>query len=82
MQISLRSHVIAGVAALGATAIAITPITQPDLLPSVQRAAASIELSGFDSPFTPISQVVEDVNTNILSNAVFGPPYSTIPPSR
>ena len=78
MQISLRSHVIAGVAALGATAIAITPITQPDLLPSAQRAAASIELSSFDSPFTAISQVVEDVNTDILSNALFDKPYTTI----
>ena len=79
MQISLRSHMIAGVAALGATAIAITPITQPDLLPSAQRAAASIELSSFDSPFTAISQVVEDINTNILSNAEFGAPWTTDP---
>ena len=31
MHISLRSHMIAGVAALGATAIAITPITQPEV---------------------------------------------------
>ena len=79
MHVALRSHMIAGVAALGATAIAITPITQPDLLPSVQRAAASIELSGFDSPFTAISQVVEDINTNILSNAEFGAPWTTDP---
>jgi hypothetical protein len=71
---------IAGVAALGATAIAITPITQPDLLPSAQRAAASIELSSFDSPITAISQVVEDVNTNIFSNATgFGNPWDTDP---
>lgn len=79
MQITLRSHMIAGVAALGATAIAITPIIQPDLLPSVQRAAASIELSSFDSPVTAISQVVEDINTNILSNAVFGAPWTNDP---
>lgn len=79
MQIALRSHMIAGVAALGATAMVITPITQPDLLPSVQRAAASIELSSFDSPFTAISQVVEDINTNIFSNAPFGAPWTNVP---
>ena len=32
MQLSLRSHMIAGVAALGVTAIAITPIAQPTLV--------------------------------------------------
>lgn len=77
MQISLRSHMIAGVAAIGATAIAITPITQPDLLPSVQRATASIELTAsVANPLIAIGGVIQDVNTDIFNNAEIGAPWS------
>ncbi len=69
MQISLRSQMVAGVAALGATAVAITPIVQPDLLPSTQRVAAAFELAAFRNPITAIGSVIQDINTDIFNNA-------------
>ena len=36
MNISLRSQMTAGVAALSAAVVAVAPITQPDLLPSAE----------------------------------------------
>ena len=53
MQISLRSQLIAGTAAVvGASAIAMTPVTAAHIsLPSVQvPSAAQVVLAGFDSP--------------------------------
>ncbi len=58
MNVSLRSQMTAGVAALGAAVVAVAPITQPDLLPSVQRVAASVELSAFSNPVIAISDTV------------------------
>jgi hypothetical protein len=55
MNVSLRSQMTAGVAALGAAVVAVAPITQPDLLPSVQRVAASVELSAFSNPVIAIT---------------------------
>jgi hypothetical protein len=55
MNVSLRSQMTAGVAALGAAVVAVAPITQPDLLPSAQRVAAAIELSAFSNPITAIT---------------------------
>lgn len=54
MQLSLRSQLIAGVAALSATAVAIAPIAQPDLLASPQRVSAAIQLSAFANPVTEL----------------------------
>jgi hypothetical protein len=54
MQLSLRSQMIAGVAAIGATAIAVTPIAQPDLLATPQRVSAAIQLSAFANPVTEL----------------------------
>lgn len=68
MQISLRSQLVAGVAALGATAIAITPITQPDLLPSLQRVSADVQLV-VANPINAIGGVIQDVNTDIFNQA-------------
>lgn len=45
MEISLRSHLAAGIAVAGAAAIAVTPIIHPDALPSVQRVSADIALA-------------------------------------
>lgn len=69
MNVSLRSQMVAGVAAFGAAAVAIAPITQPDLLPSTQRVAASVELSALLNPLTAIGAVIADVNTDIFSQA-------------
>jgi hypothetical protein len=46
----LRSQLIAGVAALSATAVAVAPIAQPDLLASPQQVSAAIQLSAFANP--------------------------------
>jgi hypothetical protein len=71
MNTSLRSQITAGVAALGAAVVAAVPITQPDLLPSAQRVAASIELTAFSNPITAITDVVFDVGAFILDQSGF-----------
>jgi hypothetical protein len=50
VQLSLRSQLTAGVAALSATAVAVAPIAQPDLLASPQQVSAAIQLSAFANP--------------------------------
>ena len=55
MNISLRSQMTAGVAALSAAVVAVAPITQPDLLPSAERIAAAIQLSAFSNPVVAIT---------------------------
>ncbi len=55
MHISLRTHLVAGTAAFGVTAIVLTPITQPDLSSAVQgmqSSIADVTLSGLHSPLT------------------------------
>ena len=57
MQISLRSQLIAGTAAVvGASAIAMTPVTATPLnLPTIKvPSAAQIALAGFDSPISEL----------------------------
>ena len=54
VQLSLRSQLIAGVAALSATAVAVAPIAQPDLLASPQQVSAAIQLSAFANPVTEL----------------------------
>ena len=54
MQLSLRSQLIAGAAALSATAVTVAPIAQPDLLASPQQVAAAIQLSAFANPVTEL----------------------------
>jgi len=69
MHVSIRSHLIAGTAAVvGAGAIAMTPVTAAHLnLPTVQvPSAAAVSLAGFDSPITEL------INTlNLLPNLLF-----------
>ena len=54
VQLSLRSQLIAGVAALSATAVAVAPIAQPDLLASPQQVSAAIQLSAFANPVSEL----------------------------
>jgi len=54
MQLSLRSQLTAGLAAFGATTLALTPIAQPDVLPSVERVSAAVQLSAFANPVTAL----------------------------
>lgn len=72
MQISLRSHLIAGTAAVvGASAIAMTPVVaQHDLaLPAIQSPAASVavQLAGYDSPISELFRSLGQAN-----NFIFG----------
>ena len=66
MNVSLRSQMTAGVAALGAAVVAVTPITQPDLLPSMQRVAAAVELSAFSNPIIAITDTISFATGYIL----------------
>ena len=72
MQISLRSHMIAGTTALvGATAIAMTPIAPAVSLPSLSVTKAAVALSAFDSPLAQLSTTFALANqylTNDTSN--------------
>lgn len=83
MNISMRSQLTAGAALLGATAIAITPITQPGVLTSAenaaQRVAAAVSLTSLVNPVNAIAEVVEDANTNIFYNDGWGAPWNAIP---
>ncbi|MGI9164335.1 MAG: hypothetical protein ACR2JI_15635, partial [Mycobacterium sp.] len=55
MQISLRSHMIAGTTALvGATAIAMTPIAPAVSLPALSPTKAAVELSALSNPITAV----------------------------
>jgi hypothetical protein len=72
MNVSLRSQMTAGIAALGAAVVTVAPITQPDLLPSAQRVAAAIELSAFSNPVTAITDNIFFAAESILSqNPIF-----------
>jgi len=86
VQISLRSQLIASIAALSVTATVITPITPSDVMPSIQQVSTSYQLSALANPITAIAGVVEFLNYQILSgqplNAdpaayVFADPYWT-----
>ncbi len=80
MQISLRSQMVAGVAAVGATAIALTPIAQPDLTPALQRVSAAVQLSALDlaNPITALAGVAENLSASIFSQAPLLDPYSDL----
>ena len=72
MAISLRSHLIASVAFVGAATIALTPIAQPEVMPSLQRSSAAYQLSALANPITAIAGVVEFLNYQILSGEALG----------
>lgn len=72
MQISLRSHMIAGTAAVvGASAIALTPVVaQHEMLPNIQvpsAAALEVSLAGFDSPISELFKTVAQATNFIFS---------------
>ena len=70
MQISLRSQMVAGVATIGAAAMVVAPIAQPDLLPSMQRVSSAVELAAFNNPITALAfSAYYAIGDNILSQA-------------
>ncbi len=86
MQISLRSQMIAGTAAIvGASAIALTPVVaQHEMLPNIQipSTSAAVALAGFDSPVTELIGSLGLVNTYLFSSASAGFPdvtYGLVP---
>ena len=66
MQLSLRSQLTAGVAALSATAVAVAPIAQPDLLASPQQVSAAVQLSAFANPVTELLGTLALISENIF----------------
>ena len=73
MQISLRSQLVAGTAAIvGASAIAMTPVMGAQLsLPSVQvPSAAAVTLTGLDSPISELLGTFELSNNYLLSGSL------------
>ena len=72
MHISLRSHLIAGIAAVvGTSAIAMTPALGAQVsLPSIAAPPlAKVALVGLDSPLTEILATVAVVNNDIFNGA-------------
>lgn len=70
MNVSLRSHLAAGVAALGVTAVAIVPIAaQQDLLPSTQGAA--VQLASLANPVAAVLGSLGEVNHYIFDQYTF-----------
>jgi len=72
VQISLRSHLIAGTAAVvGAGAIAINPVMGAQLsLPSINvPAAAQVALAAFDSPLAQLFATLDLANDYLLDSA-------------
>jgi len=70
---SVRTHLVAGTAALGVTAIVITPIIQPDVSAVAQHMRSSIPgvaLAGWNSPLT------EAFNSAILATNYLLSPLS------
>ena len=71
MNVSLRSQMVAGVAALGATAVAIVPIAQQEVLPSMQRAAAAVQLTGLANPVGSVLGSLGEVNSYLFDTYTF-----------
>lgn len=69
MQLSIRAQLIAGVATVGAAAMVVTPIAQPDLLPSTQRVSTAVQLSAFDNPVTVLLATLADTSASIFDQA-------------
>lgn len=74
MQISLRSHLVAGVAAVvGAGVVTIAPAAQMPALPST----AAVALAGFDNPIEEIIGTVELVQNYLLAGYYNGADFPT-----
>ncbi len=65
MNVSIRSQLVAGVVALGASAVVIAPIAQPDLAPAVKGMNA-VQLAAWANPITAIGGVIADAGTDLF----------------
>lgn len=64
MEISIRSHLAAGVAFAGVAAIAVIPVVQPEVAQSLRRVTTDVQLTWVN----PVSELVASLNlgTNYL----------------
>jgi hypothetical protein len=91
VQISLRSHLIAGTAAVvGASAIAMTPVMGAQLsLPAINvPTVAKVTLAGLDSPLSELlgsvilgGQLLFNTSQDVTDNDLWGPTAFQIPTS-
>lgn len=81
MNVSLRSQMVAGVAALGATAVAIVPIAQQAALPSVQNTVAAVQLTALANPVAAVLASLGEVNSYVLDTFTFDDAGTTWPDS-
>lgn len=81
MQISLRSHLIAGTAAVvGASAIAMTPVAAHVNVPSVKLpSGAQVALTTFANPLTELIATLGLVNEDLFDGANIYDAYSWEP---
>jgi hypothetical protein len=89
VQISLRSHLIAGTAAVvGASAIAMTPVMGAQLsLPAINvPTVAKVTLAGLDSPISELlgsvilgGQLLFNTSQDVTDNDLWGPTAFQIP---
>lgn len=68
MQLSLRSQMIAGVAALSATAVAFTPIAQSAVVPSMAHVSSAVQLSSLVSPISAVAGVIENLSADVFNS--------------
>ena len=78
MQVGLRPYATAGIALVGATAIAMTPVAPP--LPEVQVASPPVALSASINPITPWIDVFNatSANATALTGAYFNAPFPVL----
>ena len=82
MQISLRSHLIAGTAAIvGAGAIAMTPVVAAHAnVPALKvPSAVQVALTGFDSPISELLTTVQYLNDDLFDGVDYYDEYSWQP---
>lgn len=74
MQLSLRSQMIAGVAALGVSAVAVAPVVQPEMQATVQRLSSTVNLTSFANPVTTLLATIDEVVYSTFDQAALPAP--------
>lgn len=74
MQLTLRSQLIAGVAALGVSAVAVVPVAQPELMTAAQRVSSAVNLTSFANPVTVLLATIDEAVYSTFDQAELPPP--------
>ena len=79
MQAAVRPFVTTGIALVGASVIAVTPIT-PATPPDIRVASPAVQLAAAPSPFVLYPQVAADAlyNASILARMYLAEPFPII----